>query len=54
MKLTKLKSKRLNDKTKKVKGVSVSLAILGGGDVAFPLIFAGVVLRAFSFTHAIV
>ena len=31
-----------------------SLAILGGGDVAFPLIFAGVVMKALSFTHALI
>jgi presenilin-like A22 family membrane protease len=33
-------------KTGKGKKVKVSIAILGGGDVAFPLIFAGVVYRA--------
>lgn len=33
-------------KTSKKKKIKVSLAILGGGDVAFPLIFAGVMLRA--------
>ncbi len=33
-------------KSKKAKKMKISLAILGGGDVAFPLIFAGVILRA--------
>ncbi len=49
--------KKLKPKTKaKLKGkrIKVSLAILGGGDVAFPLIFAGVVLRAHSFTSALI
>ena len=44
-----IKIKEVKDKTKDIK---VSLAILGGGDVAFPLIFAGVILRAFSFLDA--
>lgn len=49
--------KKLKPKTKaKLKGkrIKVSLAILGGGDVAFPLIFAGVVLRAHSFASALI
>ena len=38
-------------KTKKIK---VNLAILGGGDVVFPMILAGVVLRQFGFLSAII
>ena len=38
-------------KTKKIK---VNLAILGGGDVVFPLILAGVVLREFGILSAII
>ena len=41
-------------KTSKKKNVKVSLAILGGGDVAFPLIFAGVILRASGIIPALV
>lgn len=39
--------------TKKAK-IKVNLAILGGGDVAFPLIFAGVVLRAAGLIPALI
>lgn len=42
-KLKKMKEGR--GKKEKMKKIKVALAILGGGDVAFPLIFAGVVLR---------
>lgn len=44
----KLKEIPENERTKAVDNakIKVNLAILGGGDVAFPLIFAGVVLRA--------
>ncbi len=38
-------------KTKKIK---VNLAILGGGDVVFPMILAGVVLRQFGLLSAII
>ncbi len=43
IKAVKPKSKAM--KLMKKKNIQVSLAILGGGDVAFPLIFAGVALR---------
>ncbi len=36
-----------NEKSKKKKKVKVSVAILGGGDVVFPIILAGVVYHAF-------
>lgn len=39
------KMKEGKGKKEKMKKIKVALAILGGGDVAFPLIFAGVVLR---------
>jgi len=48
MQLAKLKGK------KKLKKVKVNLAILGGGDVAFPLIFAGVVLNKYGMTDALI
>lgn len=43
-------------KAKRTKGrkVKVSVAILGGGDVAFPLIFAGVILRASGIIPALI
>ncbi len=44
-----------SSKTKKVKDkkVKVSVAILGGGDVVFPIILAGVVLRQFGLFEAL-
>lgn len=36
-----------NEKSKKKKKVKVSVAILGGGDVVFPIVLAGVVYHAF-------
>jgi presenilin-like A22 family membrane protease len=35
------------------KGVRINVAILGGGDVIFPIITAGVMLIGFSFFHAL-
>ena len=34
--------------------IKVELAILGGGDIVFPLIMAGIVLKAFGFWQALV
>lgn len=49
-----LKQKYKNKKSKKAKKrIKVSLAILGGGDVVFPIIMAGVVLRALGFLPAL-
>jgi len=45
------KLKKSKNKNKKVK---VSVAILGGGDVVFPIILAGVVLMAFGFLAALI
>lgn len=50
--LKKFKDIKIKDVKEKTKNIRVSLAILGGGDVAFPLIFAGIILREFSFIHA--
>jgi len=47
-KIKKMKSKPKSKKDKKKK-VKVNLAILGGGDVIFPIILAGVVLKTFGF-----
>ncbi len=50
-------SKQMRDKiknmrkTKQNKKIKVNIAILGGGDVVFPIIAAGVVLRRFGFTN---
>ncbi len=44
------KSKTGKSKSKKMK---VSIALLGGGDIVFPLIAAGVVLRRFGFTNVL-
>jgi len=49
-----IKSNPSPQQVKKLRNVKVSLAILGGGDVAFPIIFAGVVLRALTLTHALI
>jgi hypothetical protein len=43
------KARKANIKNKKIK---VSVAILGGGDVIFPIILAGVVLNVFGFLSA--
>lgn len=39
--------------SKKGKPVKVNVAILGGGDVVFPIIIAGVVMQQLSFWHAL-
>lgn len=45
---------KLNKKSKiNKKKIKVSVAILGGGDVVFPLILAGVVLYTFSLAHSL-
>jgi len=47
------KSKLSKSKSKKGKKIGVNVAILGGGDVVFPIILAGVVLAAFGVFAAI-
>ena len=47
-------SKRSNkEKETKLKKVKVNLAILGGGDVVFPIILAGVILRTLGLWQAV-
>lgn len=43
------KAKKFGNSKTKFKGVKASVAILGGGDIAYPLIMSGVVLRRFGF-----
>jgi len=43
--------KKTNAREKKIK---VNVAILGGGDVVFPIIFAGVILRIFGFLPSLI
>jgi presenilin-like A22 family membrane protease len=45
--------KMKKDKKNKGKKVKVNIAILGGGDVVFPIITSGVVLRRFGFTEVL-
>lgn len=45
---------RLAKAAKKGKAVKVSVAILGGGDVVFPIIIAGVVMQQLSFWHGFI
>jgi presenilin-like A22 family membrane protease len=47
------KSKSVKEKENKLKKVKVNLAILGGGDVVFPIILAGVVLRTLGLWQAV-
>lgn len=50
-----IKEARLSDKNKKSeKKIKVNLAILGGGDVVFPIITAGVVFRALGLIPALI
>ncbi|MEK6918885.1 MAG: hypothetical protein AABW73_02490 [Nanoarchaeota archaeon] len=55
VKLEKIKSQKLSVKGKeqKIKGIKVHLAILGGGDVVFPIIAAGVVLTLWGLLPAL-
>ena len=48
------KFKNSNSKSMKNKKIKVSVAILGGGDVVFPIILAGVVLRALGPIQALI
>ncbi len=48
------KPKKVAKKKKAPKAENVSVAILGGGDVVFPMLLAGVILAAFGFWHAII
>jgi len=50
---SKYKSQISRDKAVKKKKIQISLAILGGGDVIFPIIAAGTLLRLYGWTPAI-
>jgi presenilin-like A22 family membrane protease len=54
MKAVALKKKTKGRKKGKEMSVRVEVAALGGGDVAFPLIFAGTILLAFGWLAAII
>ncbi len=56
LKKQKMLAAKSNSKSKKLKGktMKVNLAILGGGDVVFPIITAGVVLRSLGLMPALV
>ena len=49
-----VKQAKVSKKSLKNKKIKVNLAILGGGDVVFPIILAGVVLRQFGMLSAII
>lgn len=51
--LKRLRASKSKSKLSKTK-LKISLAVLGGGDVAFPMIFAGVVLQHFGFISALI
>lgn len=55
IRIEKIKALAKKERKKKLKGmkIKVNLAILGGGDITFPLIFAGVILRATGFMQAL-
>ena len=48
-----MKNKKMK-KSKKLKNMKVNLAILGGGDVVFPIITSGIVFRAWGFIPALI
>ena len=51
----KLSSKsKISKVSKKHKQSSVKVSLLGGGDMAFPLVFSGVVLKSFGFMPALI
>lgn len=49
----KIKSKKITKKQAEKKGIKVNVAILGGGDVIFPIITAGVILKTWGIWPAI-
>ena len=49
----KIKKMKKSDLKKKGKGMKVNVAILGGGDVVFPIISAGVMLKFFNIWAAV-
>ena len=53
MQMQKMKNLKKKNKNKKTKGIKINIALLGGGDIVWPLITAGVVLRRFGFTNVL-
>jgi presenilin-like A22 family membrane protease len=53
MKKLKLEQKNLKNKNLKQRKIKVNIAILGGGDIVFPIITAGVMLKTFGIWSAI-
>ncbi len=53
IRIQKIKMQRKKGRGLKEVKIKVNLAILGGGDITFPLIFAGVILRASGLWHAL-
>ena len=49
----KYKEKKIPSKVLKTKKIKISLAILGGGDVVFPIMIAGVVFRLLGYIPAL-
>ncbi len=50
----KIKNKKMTEEEAKKKGIKVNIAILGGGDIIFPIIASGVVLKIWGVLPAIV
>jgi len=53
-KLKKLKTKKSKDAFIKKQKIKLNIAVLGGGDVAFPLIFIGTIFLAWGFLPALI
>jgi len=49
----KLKDKKISKKNAKMKKFKINVAILGGGDIIFPIIAAGVMLKTLGFMSSI-
>lgn len=49
----KIKKKKISEKELKKKGIKVNVAILGGGDIVFPIITSGVILKTWGIFPAI-
>jgi len=52
-KKVKMQIKKMSPSQRKKKKIKVNVAILGGGDVIFPIITAGVVMATWGLTHAL-
>ena len=49
----KFKNKKISEKDLKAKNIKVNVAMLGGGDVVFPIIAAGVIMKLFGLVPAL-